>query len=56
MPEFLDLLSKHRVAFALIDYPSMSRPSHLMRNGEVVTSDFVYIRLLGDRYGIERLT
>jgi uncharacterized protein YecE (DUF72 family) len=56
VPEFLDLLRKHRVVFALIDYPSMSRPSDLIDKGEVVTSDFVYIRLLGNRYGIERLT
>lgn len=55
VPEFLDLLSKHKVAFTLIDHPWMSRPSELMR-GDVVTSDFVYVRLLGDRYAIEKLT
>ena len=55
-PELLDLLRKHNVAFALIDHPFMPRPSELMRNGDVVTADFVYIRLLGDRYAIEELT
>ena len=54
--ELLDLLRKHTVAFALIDHPYMSRPSELMRNGDIVTSDFIYIRLLGDRYAIEDLT
>ena len=34
----------------------MPRPSELMRNGEMLTSDFVYIRLLGDRFAIEELT
>ena len=34
----------------------MSRPSELVRNGDIVTSDFVYMRLLGDRYAIEDLT
>ena len=56
VPEFLDLLRKYRVSFALIDHPWMSRPSNLLNNGEIVTSDFVYIRLLGDRYAIEKLT
>jgi uncharacterized protein YecE (DUF72 family) len=55
-PELLNLLRKHKVAFALIDHPYMSRPSELMRNGDIVTSDFIYIRLLGDRYAVEDLT
>ncbi len=54
-PELLDLLRKYKVAFTLIDHPWMSRPSELMRNGDIVTSEFVYIRLLGDRYAIEEL-
>lgn len=55
-PELLDLLRKYNVAFTLIDHPWMSRPSELLRKGDTVTSDFVYIRLLGDRYAIEELT
>jgi uncharacterized protein YecE (DUF72 family) len=55
-PELLDLLRKHNVAFALIDHPWMSRPSELMRNGDIVTADFIYVRLLGDRYAVEELT
>ena len=51
----LDLLRKHKVAFALIDHPYMSRPSELMRDSDIVTSDFVYVRLLGDRYAIEQI-
>jgi uncharacterized protein YecE (DUF72 family) len=34
----------------------MSRPSELMQNGDIVTSNFVYVRLLGDRYAIEKVT
>ena len=55
-PELLDLLRKHKVAFALIDHPYMSRPTELMSGADLVTSDFVYVRLLGDRYAIEQLT
>jgi uncharacterized protein YecE (DUF72 family) len=55
-PEFLDLLREHKVAFALIDHPWMSRPSELMRHSDIVTSDFAYVRLLGDRYAIEEVT
>ena len=55
-PELLDLLRKYNVAFALIDHPYMPRPFELMRNADIVTSDFVYIRLLGDRYAIEEVT
>ena len=40
-PELLDLLRKHKVAFTLIDHPWMSRPSELMRHGDIVTADFV---------------
>ncbi len=51
--ELLDLLREHRVALALIDHPWMTRPSAI---GDVVTTDFAYVRLLGDRYEIEKLT
>ena len=54
-PELLDLLRAHRVAFALIDHPWVARPDELMLSNEVVTSDFVYVRLLGDRYAIEEV-
>jgi uncharacterized protein YecE (DUF72 family) len=55
-PELLGVLRKYNVGFALIDHPWMSRPAELMRNCDVVTSDFVYIRLLEDRNAIEELT
>jgi len=55
-PALLDLLRKHNVAFTLIDHPWMSRPSELVRSSDLATADFVYMRLLGDRYAIEEVT
>lgn len=54
--ELLDLLREHRVALALIDHPWMARPSVLIQQCDVVTSDFMYVRMLGDRYAIEEVT
>ncbi len=54
--ELLDLLRAHKVAFTLIDHPWMTRPGELMKKDDVVTSDFAYVRLLGDRYAIEEVT
>ena len=55
-PELLDLLREYRVAFALIDHPWMARPCQLVQNNDVATSDFVYVRLLGDRHAIEEVS
>lgn len=57
---FLELLRDHKVALALIDHPWMSvgRPSGpgFWEGKDCLTADFLYIRLLGDRYGIEERT
>jgi uncharacterized protein YecE (DUF72 family) len=52
----LDLLRAHRVALALTDHPWMPPVQQLMRQHDVVTADFVYIRWLGDRKAIEAIT
>ncbi len=52
----LDLLREHKVAFAQIDHPYVPRAKHLLATLDLVTAPLVYIRLLGDRYGIERIT
>ena len=52
----LSALRRHRVAFALIDLPWMPMVDVLIRKHDVVTSDFVYARWLGDRKGIEMKT
>lgn len=54
-PPLLGLLRAHGVALALIGHPWMDPPDRLFRR-DVVTSDFAYIRWLGDRKGIERIT
>lgn len=56
VPRLLDLLHRHGVALALIDHPWFYRIDELMRRPGILTADFVYIRWLGDRHGIERKT
>jgi uncharacterized protein YecE (DUF72 family) len=53
---FFDLLRAHKVAYALIDQSWMPRPSEIFEQFDPITSDFTYIRLLGDRKGIEQKT
>jgi uncharacterized protein YecE (DUF72 family) len=55
-PPLLDLLRNHGVALALIDHPWMPPPSQLFRQPGIVTAPFAYVRWLGDRHGIERIT
>ena len=52
----LDLLRKKRVALALIDHSWMTPISQLVGRLDVVTTDFAYVRWLGDRKGIEEKT
>jgi uncharacterized protein YecE (DUF72 family) len=54
--EFFDLLREHKVAYALIDQAWMPRPSEIFEKFDPITADFTYIRLLGDRKGIEKQT
>ncbi len=51
-----DLLQKHGVALVMIDHPWMPPVSEVMRRPDLITSDFSYLRWLGDRHGIERVT
>jgi len=52
----LDLLRDHGVALALTDHPWMPPIQELLRQHEVVTADFAYIRWLGDRQAMETIT
>ena len=54
-PAYLELLRRHRVAAVLVDHPYMPPPREQVEIG-MVTTDFTYLRLLGDRYGIEKIT
>jgi uncharacterized protein YecE (DUF72 family) len=53
---FFDLLRAHHVAYALIDQAWMPRASEIFEKFDPITADFTYIRLLGDRKGIENQT
>jgi uncharacterized protein YecE (DUF72 family) len=55
-PALYDLLHQHNVALALIDYPWMPHPKEYLAKGEALTTDFTYIRWLGDRKAIEEQT
>jgi uncharacterized protein YecE (DUF72 family) len=53
---FIDLLREYKVALALTDTSFMPRPWELKEKFDLVTADFVYVRWLGDRHGIEKTT
>jgi uncharacterized protein YecE (DUF72 family) len=52
--EFADRLREHNVALVLQDQVWMPLPSQM--NFDCITADFTYVRLLGDRKGIEKQT
>jgi uncharacterized protein YecE (DUF72 family) len=53
---FTDLLREYNVALALTDTSFMPRPWEMKEKFDLVTTDFVYVRWLGDRKGIEKTT
>jgi uncharacterized protein YecE (DUF72 family) len=55
-PELLDLLRAHDVALVLVDLLYMPHPADLAREHDLVTTDFVVARLIGDRQATEKLT
>lgn len=55
-PDLTGLLRDHGVALTLIDHPWMPRIEDLMTQVDPVTSSFAYLRWLGDRKGIEKVT
>jgi uncharacterized protein YecE (DUF72 family) len=55
-PALFDLLHKHSVALTLIDHPWMPHPNEYFVKGDALTTDFTYIRWLGDRTGIESVS
>jgi len=52
----LDLLRRYEAALVVLDHPYMPAPEELPRDDSLFTTDFTYLRLLGDRYAIERIT
>jgi uncharacterized protein YecE (DUF72 family) len=53
---FVETLREHNVALALIDQSWMPRPWEMTNKFDLITSDFTYVRWLGDRKGIEEVT
>jgi uncharacterized protein YecE (DUF72 family) len=54
--EFADLLRHHKIALVLPDLPYMPPPHELAQRFDPITTDWTYIRWLGDRKGIEQQT
>ncbi|MHC5212321.1 MAG: DUF72 domain-containing protein [Planctomycetota bacterium] len=55
-PALLDVLRRHRTALVLVDMSYMPHPADLSRTLDLLTTDFVYARLIGDRKAIEAKT
>jgi len=55
-PELTALCRRHNSALVLVDQAWMPHPDELEAGLDPVTTDFVYIRLLGDRKEIEAVT
>jgi len=50
------ILRRHRAALVLVDLSYMPHPADLAAEIDVVTTDFVYARLIGDRRAVEKAT
>lgn len=55
-PELLGILKQHRVALVLVDLLYMPHPADLAKELDLVTADFVYARLIGDRKRTDELS
>jgi uncharacterized protein YecE (DUF72 family) len=56
VPKLADVLRERGVALTLIDQGWMPRPWEMKHKFDLITSDFTYVRWLGDRKGIEEKT
>jgi uncharacterized protein YecE (DUF72 family) len=54
--ELFTLLRQHRVAFCLSNVRGMPHPADVAERLDVITADFFYARLIGDRAAVERVT
>lgn len=51
-----DVLRRHKAALCLVDLAYMPHPADVARRLDVVTADFAYARLIGDRKAVDALT
>ncbi len=56
VPALTDVLRRHRAALVLVDLAYMPHPADLAGELDLVTADFVYVRLIGDRKAVEAKT
>ncbi len=54
--EFFGLLKSHQAAAAIAEHVHMPRPETVLAQYDVLTGPVLYTRLIGDRYGIEKIT
>lgn len=54
--DLLEVLRKHDTALVLTDISYMPHPANVARELDVLTTDFTYVRLIGDRAEVERKT
>ena len=54
--KFVDVLREHKIALALTDTSFVPRPWEMKEKFDMITADFAYVRWLGDRHGIEKVT
>lgn len=50
----LDILRRHRTTLVLVDIAYMPHPAKLAESLDLVTTDFLYCRLIGDRKAVEK--
>jgi uncharacterized protein YecE (DUF72 family) len=55
-PPLLELLRRRGAALALVDLVYMPHPAELAREHDLLTADFAYVRLIGDRKAVEERT
>lgn len=55
-PKLLDVLRRHRTALVLVDLAYMPHPDEFAAKFDILTTDFLYGRLIGDRKAVDVLT
>lgn len=55
-PDFTECLRRHNAAMVLVQQSWMPSPGDVMKRFDVITGPFAYVRLLGDREAIEKIT
>jgi len=54
--DYFDLLRRHHVVAALVEHAWLPPIDRVLEQHDVITGPFSYVRLIGDRQGIEQIT